>query len=224
MPNILLVEDNEPLRQLMKINLTRRGYVVFEAVDGKQALDMLEQQPIHLLISDIMMPNIDGFELTTELRNANYSLPVLLVTAKDAMEDKRIGFKAGADDYMVKPIDMEEMVLRIEALLRRSRIASEHILNIGEVSLDQDSLSVQEGNKMTVLPPKEFFLLYKLLSYPNKIFTRQALMDEIWGYDSETDPRTVDVHIKRLREKFAEEQAFAIQTVRGLGYRAVIKI
>lgn len=224
MPNILLVEDNEKLRQLMKINLSRKGYTVFEAADGEEALTVLDETPVHLMIADIMMPKIDGFELTAELRNANYTLPVLMVTAKDALDDKRMGFKSGADDYMVKPVDMEEMILRIEALLRRSKIASEHMLSIGTVVLDQDSLSVQNGNQMIVLPPKEFYLLHKLLSYPSKIFTRQALMDEIWGYDSETDPRTVDVHIKRLREKFSDESAFDIQTVRGLGYRAVINV
>jgi len=223
MINILVVEDNEKLRKLMCIHLTHAGYSAFEAGNGVEALKVLEDISIHLIIADIMMPKMDGYELTGELRNANITIPVLMVTAKETFEDKRKGFKTGADDYMVKPIDFEEMLLRVEALLRRSNLSSEHILTVGTTFLDSDALMVNTGNQSISLPQKEFYLLQLLLSYPKKIFTRQTLMDEIWGYDSETDPRTVDVHIKRLREKFLHSEDFEIDTVRGLGYKAVIK-
>lgn len=222
MTSILVVEDNSSLRQLIKIHLTRAGYTVFEAVNGEDALDILDKTSIHLIIADIMMPKMDGFELTGELRNANITTPILIVTARETLEDKRTGFKKGADDYMVKPIIMEELMLRVEALLRRSNIAENHILSVGDMTLNQESLTVSHGDNIKVLPQKEFLLLQMLLTYPNKIFTRQTLMDEIWGYDSETDPRTVDVHIKRLRERFLDNDNFTIETVRGLGYRAVV--
>ena len=215
MPNILLVEDNSHLRKLMRIHLTRAGYRVLEAEDGSQALKVLEEMPIHLMIADVMMPKMDGYTLTGELRGANITLPVLLITAKETLEDKRTGFKAGADDYMVKPVDMEEMLLRVEALLRRSHISSDHKLAVGNTVLDVESQSAVSPTGSVSLPQKEFHLLFQLLSYPNKIFTRQILMDEIWGYASETDPRTVDVHIKRLRDKFADNGDFTITTVRG---------
>jgi len=188
-----------------------------------EALKVLEDVSIHLIIADIMMPKMDGYELTGELRSAKITIPVLMVTAKETLEDKRKGFKTGVDDYMVKPVDFEEMLLRVEALLRRSNLSSEHILTVGATSLDSDALMVNSGGQSISLPQKEFYLLQLLLSYPQKIFTRQTLMDEIWGYDSETDPRTVDVHIKRLREKFLHSEDFDIETVRGLGYKAVIK-
>ena len=223
MPNILIVEDHERLRKLMQIHLTRAGYSVYEAADGEEALEVLDQVVIHLMVADIMMPRMDGFELTGELRSAKMTLPVLMVTAKETLDDMRDGFKAGADDYMVKPINMDEMLLRIEALLRRSGIAGLHLLEIGQTRLNQDSLSVEHDGEAISLPQKEFQVLHMLLSYPGKIFTRQALMDEIWGYESQTDPRTVDVHIKRLREKFLENPDFAIETVRALGYKAVRK-
>jgi DNA-binding response OmpR family regulator len=221
--NILVVEDNENLRQLMCIHLIRAGYSVFEAGSGIDALDILERVAIHLIVADIMMPKMDGYELTGELRGAGITIPVLLVTAKETLEDKRKGFKTGVDDYMVKPIAMEELLLRVEALLRRSNLSGRHILSVGDSILNSESLMVTCGECIISLPQKEFLLLHTLLSYPNKIFTRIALMDEIWGYGSETDPRTVDVHIKRLREKFSGSPDFEIETVRGLGYRAVIK-
>jgi two-component system OmpR family response regulator len=224
MVNLLVVEDNESLRKLMCIHLERAGYKPYEAGNGIEALEILEIQPIDLIIVDIMMPLMNGYELTGELRNAEFTLPILMVTAKDTLEDKRVGFKKGADDYMVKPIDMEEMLLRVEALLRRSNIAGRNTLKIGDCVLDQETLLVAFGDNTTELRPKEFSLLHKLLSYPNKIFTRQNLMDDIWGYQSEADPRTVDVHIKRLREKLADVPVFEIQTVRGLGYKAVLKV
>lgn len=223
MLNILLVEDNERLRRLMHIHLTRAGYQVFEAENGVQALEVLDHTHIHLMIADVMMPKMDGYELTAELRGAKYALPVLLVTAKETLEDKRAGFKAGADDYMVKPIDMEEMLLRVEALLRRSNISGEHLLRAGKTELNTEALTVTSPAQTLVLPQKEFHLLHTLLSHPGKIFTRQALMDEIWGYDSDTDFRTVDVHIKRLREKFSHSEDFSLETVRGLGYKVVMK-
>lgn len=223
MVKILIVEDNESLCQLMEINLNRAGYTVFTAANGEDALDVLAKTTIHLIIADIMMPRMDGYELTVELRGANISIPILIVSAKETLEDKRTGFKKGADDYMVKPINMEEMLLRVEALLRRSNITENNILDVGGMLLNQESLTVIRGKDIKVLPQKEFFLLQMLLSYPGRIFTRQALMDEIWGYDSETEPRTVDVHIKRLRERFAGYDNFAIETVRGLGYKAVLQ-
>jgi DNA-binding response OmpR family regulator len=223
MINTLVVEDNEQLRKLMNIHLTRAGYNVFEAANGVEALKALEDISIHLIIADIMMPMMDGYQLTGELRSAKITIPVLMVTAKETLEDKRKGFKTGADDYMVKPIDFEEMLLRVEALLRRSNLSGEHILTVGTTTLDSETLMVITDEQSITLPQKEFYLLHMLLSYPQKIFTRQTLMDEIWGYESETDPRTVDVHIKRLREKFLHSEDFEIDTVRGLGYKAVIK-
>lgn len=222
MVNILVAEDNIPYRNLIKIHLTRAGYHVLEADDGVRALELLAHNPVHLLIADIMMPNMDGFELTSQIRSANYSLPILIISAKSALDDKREGFKNGADDYMTKPIDMDEMLLRVEALLRRAHISEEHILRAGSCTLNEDTLTVSWNNEQVTLRQKEFYLLHKLLSYPGKIFTRQNLMDEIWGFDSETDFRTVDVHIKRLREKLASADDFKIETIRGLGYRAVL--
>ena len=222
MLNILVVEDNESLRKLMRIHLERFGYAVLEAGNGIEALEVLERQSIDLMVMDIMMPYMDGYELTGELRSAKYTLPILMVTAKDTFTDKRKGFQKGADDYMVKPIDMDEMVLRVEALLRRARMAGEKVLRVGNCTLDEETLLLRCGDRMIELRPKEFYLLNKMLSYPNKIFTRQILMDEIWGYESEADPRTVDVHIKRLREKLVGIVTFKIQTVRGLGYKAVL--
>jgi len=183
----------------------------------------LDREHVDLIITDIMMPNVDGYELTRDLRDADYDLPILFVTAKDRFEDKQLGFLSGADDYMVKPVDMEEMILRVGALLRRAKISNEHKLTIGSVTLDYDSLSVSYNGQVSHLPQKEFYLLFKLLSYPNKIFTRSQLMDEIWGMDSETDERTVDVHINRLRERFGELEDFKIVTVRGLGYKVTSK-
>ncbi len=223
MVNILVAEDNEAYRNLIKIHLLRGGYNVLEADDGCQALDILAHNQIHLIIADVMMPHMDGFQLTSEIRSANYSLPILIITAKSTLEDKREGFKNGADDYMTKPIDMDEMLLRVEALLRRANISEKHILTVGDCTLNANTLTVTFRDEQIELRQKEFLLLHKLLSYPDKIFTRQNLMDEIWGVDTETDPRTVDVHIKRLREKLSHMDSFEIQTIRGLGYKAVLK-
>lgn len=219
---ILVVEDNKNLRKLMVTYLKKNNYEPIEAEDGEQALDVLDKNHIDLIITDIMMPNLDGFELTKELREANYMLPILFVTAKESIDDKKKGFLIGADDYMVKPVDMDEMVLRVGVLLRRANIVNQRKLIINDVVLSYDELVLKKGNEVYELPQKEFLLLYKLLSFPNKIFTRQDLMDEIWGLETESDLRTVDVHIKRLREKFATFTDFEIVTIRGVGYKGVI--
>lgn len=219
--NIMVVEDNDNVRKLMEAILLENGYNPVLAKDGLEALEILDRQHIDLIVLDIMMPNMDGYELTKTLRDSGYRLPILMVTAKETLEDKKKGFIIGADDYMVKPIDFEEMILRISALLRRSQIASEKKLVIGKTELYYDELTVKQDNKSEMLPQKEFMLLFKLLSYQNKIFTRRQLMDEIWGLDSDTDERTVDVHINRLRERFKDNEDFEIITIRGLGYKAV---
>lgn len=219
--NILIVEDDKNLRRLIGAVLKQNGFNVLSANDGVQALEVLDSTKADLILCDIMMPNMDGYELTRSLRDAGYNMPILMITAKDAMEDKKKGFLSGTDDYMVKPINMDEMLLRINALLRRSKITTEHKIEVGDVTLDYDTLTVNRKDEVIVLPKKEFLLLFKLMSYQKKIFTRQQLMDEIWGMDTETDERTVDVHIKRLREKLVNIKEFEIITVRGLGYKAV---
>jgi two-component system OmpR family response regulator len=221
--NILFVEDDQYLRQLMCTVLGKNGYRVFPAEDGETALDILDKEYIDLIISDIMMPRLDGYRLTQQLRAADYKLPVLMITAKDGFDAMQQGYLAGVDDYMVKPIDVEEMLLRIGALLRRARIANERRLIVGDTLLDYDSLIVTYHDMRIQLPQKEFYLLFKLISYPEQIFTRQQLMDEIWGMESETDERTVDVHINHLRERFRDNPDFALVTIRGLGYKAVRK-
>lgn len=220
---ILVVEDNKNLRKLMITYLKRNNYEVLEAEDGEKALNIIDKNHIDLIISDIMMPNMDGYELTKELRQANYLVPILIVTAKDTIEDKRESFLLGADDYMVKPIDMDEMILRVGVLLRRANIVNQRKLKINNIVLSYDEYTLSKGEKVYQVPQKEFQLLYKLLSYPNKIFTRQELIDEIWGLESDSEQRTVDVHIKRLREKFDKFDEFEIVTIRGIGYKAIIK-
>lgn len=220
MIHILVVDDNDNIRKLMTTYLMRDGYHVFTASNGLEALDILDKEHIDLMISDIMMPKMDGYTLTNELRTSNYDIPILMVTAKESIEDKKKGFRLGTDDYMIKPIDFDEMLMRVAALLRRAKISNEHKIVIGSVTLDYDALTVTTKTESLLLPQKEFYILFKLLSYPKKIFTRQTLMDEIWGLENETDERTVDVHIKRLREKFDGLEEFKIITVRGLGYKA----
>ena len=221
--DILVVEDDKSTRLLMEAVLKRGGYNPILASDGLEALEIMDHKHIDLVLLDIMMPNMDGYEFTRTLRDGGSELPILMVTAKEAPDDKKRGFIAGTDDYMVKPVDEEEMLLRIAALLRRSKISAEHKLTVGGTVLDYDRLTVGDGESEVALPPKEFMLLYKLLSYQGKIFTRAALMDEIWDMDSESDPHTVDVHINSLREKFGQNKDFEIVTVRGLGYKAVKK-
>lgn len=223
MAAILVVDDNQKIRRLVDIYLRREGFSTLLAETGDQALHLLGEQAVDLMIVDIMMPGMDGYALVRQLRENRMEIPVLMATAKTEFADKKEGFEAGADDYMTKPVDLEELVLRVRALLRRSRIYSENQIRIGEVTLDYNTLEVRLPGETVVLPQKEFYLLYKLFSYPNRIFTRQELMDEIWGFDSETSPRTVDVHIKRLRERFEQIPDMEISTIRGLGYKGVQK-
>ena len=219
---ILIVEDDNELRQLFRRVLEKTGYETFEADNGQEALDVLDAQFIDLIVSDIMMPVMDGYELVRSLREAGISIPVLMITAKDAFDDMRRGFLSGTDDYMVKPVNVNEMVLRVGALLRRAQMISERRETLGGAVLTYDTLTSQNGTD-TVLPQKEFLLLYKLAAAPGRIFTRQQIMDDIWGLDSETDPHTVDVHIGRLRDRFRDNPDFDIVTMRGLGYKVVKK-
>jgi two-component system OmpR family response regulator len=218
--NILVVDDNDNIRNLIITYLKREGYRTIAANDGVEAMTVLEKEHIDLMIADIMMPNMDGYTLTQDLRSANYDFPILMITAKERIEDKKKGFLAGTDDYMVKPIEFDEMLLRVSALLRRARINTEKRIVIGDVILDYNTLIVKTKTDEILLPQKEFYLLFKLLSYPKKIFTRQDLMNDIWGYDTDSEERTVYVHIRRLREKFNDLAEFSIVTVKGLGYKA----
>jgi len=174
-----------------------------------------------MIISDIMMPVMDGYELVRQLRDVGNTTPVLMITAKDAFDDMRLGFQSGVDDYMVKPINVNEMVLRVQALLRRAQMINDRRQTIGDTVMECDSLTVTAAGESMILPQKEFMLLYKMAAYPGKIFTRQQLMDEIWGYDSESDTHTVDVHIGRLRDRFRDNKDFKIVTIRGVGYKVV---
>ena len=221
MLRIMIVEDDENTRKLTEAVLKRNGYETVCACDGEEGLEIMDKLHIDLIVLDVMMPKMDGFEFTKTLRQCGWETPILMVTAKESHIDKKAGFLAGTDDYMVKPVDEEEMLLRISALLRRSKIASEHKITIGNTVLDHDSLTVSSSDGIIELPQKEFLLLFQLLSYKDKIFTRRQLMDEIWDMDSDTDERTVDVHINRLREKFRNNTDFTIVTIRGLGYKAV---
>lgn len=221
MLKIMIVDDNENARKLTEAVLKQHGYDTVCAADGEEALEMLDKVHIDLIVLDVMMPKMDGFEFTRTLRECEWEIPILMVTAKESHMDKKEGFLAGTDDYMVKPVDEEEMLLRIAALLRRSKIAGEKKITIGSTVLDHDALTVTTTDGVIELPQKEFMLLFQLLSYKDKIFTRRQLMDEIWDMDSETDERTVDVHINRLRDKFKNNNDFNIVTIRGLGYKAV---
>lgn len=222
MLRIMIVEDDENTRKLTEAVLKRNGYETVCACDGVEGLEIMDKLHIDLIVLDVMMPNMDGFEFTKTLRECGWETPILMVTAKESHLDKKAGFLAGTDDYMVKPVDEEEMILRIAALLRRSKIASEHKITVGNTVLDHDSLTVTTPEGSTELPQKEFMLLFQLLSYKDKIFTRRQLMDEIWDMDTDTDERTVDVHINRLREKFRNNTDFSIVTIRGLGYKATL--
>ena len=222
MLTILVAEDDANTNRLMCAVLSRAGYTTVSAGDGAEALAIMDEKHIDLLIADVMMPHMDGYALTETLREAGYTLPILMVTAKEAVEDRRRGFRAGTDDYMIKPVDEEEMLLRVAALLRRAKIATERQIRGGGTVLSYDAFTVTAGSKTQTLPQKEFLLLFTLLSYPGKIFTRRALMDEIWDMTSETDERTVDVHVNRLRDRFRDDPDFEIVTIRGLGYKAVI--
>lgn len=218
---ILIAEDDIELRQLFYRVLTLHGYSAICVSDGKEALDVLDKEYVDLIISDIMMPNMNGYELASSLRESGITIPILMITAKDSFVDMQMGFASGTDDYMVKPVNVNEMVLRVGALLRRAQMISDRRQTIGNTVLEYDSMTVTANGKSMVLPQKEFMLLYKLTAYPGRIFTRQQLMDDIWGLDSETEPRTVDVHINRLRDRFKDNDDFEIITIRGLGYKAV---
>ena len=218
---ILVVEDDKNARLLMSTVLTRCGYEPILACDGVEALEILDHRHVDLIVLDVMMPRMDGYEFTSVLREGGCMTPIIMVTARETPADKKRGFIVGVDDYMVKPVDEEEMVLRIAALLRRSRIANERRLTVGRTTLFYDSFTVVSGSTTNEHPQKEFLLLFKLLSYPGKIFTRRQLMDEIWDMDSESDERTVDVHVSRLRDRYRNCPDFEIVTVRGLGYKAV---
>ena len=220
--NILVVEDDKNLRKLITTCLRREQYKTYEATNGVEALEVLDTNYIDLIVTDIMMPKMDGYELVRELRNAKFNTPILLITAKSTINDKKEGFYLGADDYMVKPIDIEELSLRVKALLKRAKLTAEQKIKIGKLVINYNQLSVVKEDKSYTLAQKEFYLLYKLLSNPDKIFTRQELMEEIWGLENESDYRTVDVHIKRIREKLADVNEFEIVTVRGIGYKSII--
>jgi len=222
--HILVVDDDKNTRLLFRAVLEDAGYTVLTATDGREALDVMDREHVDLVVLDIMMPNMDGYEFTKLLRESQNDLPILMVSAKQLPADKHKGFIVGTDDYMTKPIDDEEMIYRILALLRRAQIASERRIRIGDVVLDYDSMSVIRGDEVCELPQKEFLLLYKLLSYPGKIFTRIQLMDEIWGAESNTGWETVTVHIGRLRKRFEGWKEFEIESVRGLGYKAMKRV
>ena len=218
---ILIAEDDRELRQLFEHVLCKSGYLVTGVSNGREALQALDESYYDLIISDIMMPEMNGYALVQSLREAGHHLPVLMITAKTAFDDMRQGFLSGTDDYMVKPVNVNEMVLRVGALLRRAQMINERRLTLGETVMECDSLTVSVGGESMVLPQKEFMLLYKMASFPGRIFTRQQLMDEIWGYDSDSDTHTVDVHIGRLRDRFRDSRDFRIVTMRGVGYKVV---
>ena len=221
--NILVIEDDKNLKKLITTCLIKNNYNVFQASNGIEALEVLDKEYINAIITDIMMPIMDGYELIKELRESNYNMPILVLTAKGTLEDKKQAFNLGIDDYMVKPIDINELPLRIKALLRRCNDTNEKVLKIGDLILNYNQLSTIYGDKKYYLTQKEFYLLYKLLSKPDYIFTRQELIEEIWGMENESEYRTIDVHIKRIREKMKDVNEFEIKSIRGLGYKAILK-
>ena len=221
MLKILIAEDDQELRQLFQHVLIKNGYTVKGVGNGREGLAAIEQEYYDLIISDIMMPVMDGYSFVRHLRDTGNNTPVLMITAKDAFDDMRLGFQSGTDDYMVKPVNVNEMVLRVQALLRRAQMINERRQIIGSTVLTCDSLTVSTDEGTMILPQKEFMLLYKMASFPGRIFTRQQLMDEIWGYETGSDTHTVDVHIGRLRERFRDNSDFKIVTMRGVGYKVV---
>lgn len=220
--NILVVEDDKNLRKLIVTCLKKNNYDTFEATNGEEALEVLDKNYIDLIISDVMMPKKDGFELIKDLRSCKYKVPVLVITAKSGIEDKKQGFLLGADDYMVKPVNIEELILRVQALLKRTNSANERKIKVGDLTVNYNQMSITRNEKIYNLAQKEFLLLYKLLSTPKTIFTRQELIEEIWGLESDSDYRTIDVHIKRIREKLYDVDEFEIITIRGIGYKCII--
>lgn len=221
MSTILVVEDDKNIRKLLVTILMQHGYQTKQAKNGVEALAILGKDTIDLLVLDVMMPYLDGYQTAERIRETNAQLPIIMVTANGQAIDKRRGFHSGTDDYLVKPIDEEEFLLRVKALLRRTQSSFDTKIRIGQTIIDSDNLSLQKKEQYVELPKKEFQLLYKLISYPNKIFTRQQLLDDIWGIDSLADERTIDVHVKRLREKINGNEDFSIVTIRGLGYKVV---
>ncbi len=219
--NILVADDQPNIRRLYEYTLEKNGYRPFVAADGEEVLEVLERQHIDLVILDVMMPKLDGYGCLKAMRESGINVPVLIITARDSAEDLRKSFTLGSDDFMTKPVDETEMLLRIKAILRRSKISEEQRIVVGGTTLIYDSFSVVKNGETAVLPRKEFQILFKLLSFPGKTFTRQNLMDEFWSMDSDSEARTVDVHINRLRERFRDNGDFEIVTVRGLGYKAV---
>lgn len=220
---ILIAEDDKELGQLFQSVLIKNGYAVKLVSNGQEAYDSINNNYYDLLISDIMMPIMDGYELVRNIRDSGYNIPIMMITAKEAFDDMRLGFLSGTDEYMIKPINVNEMVLRVGALLRRSQMVNERRQAIGATLLECDSLTVTSNGDAIVLPLKEFMVLYKMVSYPGRIFTRQQMMMDIWGYDSESDMHTVDVHIERLRKKFRDNPDFEIVTMRGIGYKVIKK-
>lgn len=223
MANIMVIEDDNSTRRLIEVILKSSGFNTILAKNGLEGLDLIDGNVIDLFLVDIMMPKMDGYEFTRTIREAGINTPIILLTAKSSISDKSKGFTLGVDDYMTKPFESEELVLRINAILKRANISHSHKIVINDVTLDYDGLTITRGKEVILLPKKEFYLLFKLLSYPNVIFTRFQLMDEIWGMDSETDEHTLNVHINRLRNRFKDYDEFEIQTIRGLGYKAVKK-
>lgn len=222
MPRALVVEDDSHMNRLFRTVLAKNGIDSRGAANTDQALRALQEESFDVVLCDVMMPGRDGFSLTRTMRAAGFDVPILMITARGTIADKEQGFFAGVDDYMVKPVDVKELVLRVRALLRRAGARDSRQLKIGQVILDTGGLSVSQGGNAIELPLKEFNILHKLLSSPGQIFTRQQLMDEFWGVDSDTDERTIDVHISRIRDRFRDTQDFSILTVRGLGYKAVV--
>lgn len=222
MINIMVVEDDDSTRRLIHFLLKANQFTVIEARNGNEALDLLTKYDIKLFVIDLMMNEMDGFELTKAIRDNGMISPILILTARNSIIDKRKCFDLGADDYLTKPFEREELILRVKALLRRAKINTSHQISVGDVTLDYNGLSVTRGDTVTVIPKKEFYLLFKLLSYPDQVFTKEQIMNEIWGMDTETDENTIKVHINRIRNRFPD-YPFEIKTVRGLGYKAVKK-
>ncbi len=220
---ILIVEDDIKLRSLYTKVLSKHGYAIVGVSNGEEAMGAMDTDYYDIIISDVMMPGMDGYEFVRNIRDSGYMTPVLMITAKAEFDDMRLGFLSGVDDYMVKPINVNEMVIRVGALLRRAQMINDRRQVIGDTVLECDSLTVITEGSSIVLPQKEFMLLYKMVSFPGKIFTRQQMMDDIWGYESNSDTHTVDVHIGRLRDKFRDNADFEIVTIRGIGYKVVKK-
>ena len=223
--SILVCEDDFAIKTMISTKLKQENYSVYTVQNGQEALNLMEKQQIDLVISDIMMPEMDGYEFVQTLRETKYTLPILMITAKSQLESLEEAFKLGVDDYMVKPLRLEELVLRVKALLRRSQLEAEKVLTFTHTRLDYNTLTMTEltTGEQVQIPPKEFFLLYKLLSYPEKIFTRLDLLDDIWGMEEDYDERLIDACIKRLRQKLKGNEDFDIVTVRGLGYKGTMK-